>query len=147
MSIDLQYRHFEYKLEHLLKWEDRNSMRFSIEARVPFLDYRLVERTLATHSSLIIKSGITKHIHRQAMKGILPEEIRNRRDKVGFDTPQDEWFRTQLWQKEIWNVLSEATLRDFLQLDKCKSLYQGHLDRKTSISKEIWKWVNLAKWI
>lgn len=143
---DAMIRHFEYKLEHLLKWEDRNSMRFSIEARVPFLDYRLVERTLATHSSLIIKSGITKHIHRQAMKGILPEAIRNRRDKVGFDTPQDEWFRTPIWQKEILSVLSEATLRDFLQLDKCKVLYQRHLDRKISISKEIWKWVNLAKW-
>ena len=42
--------HFEYKLEHLLKWEDRNSMWFSLEARVPFLDYRLVEHTLASPS-------------------------------------------------------------------------------------------------
>lgn len=46
--------HFEYKLEHLLKWEDRNSMRFSLEARVPFLDYRLVEKALATSSEMII---------------------------------------------------------------------------------------------
>ena len=58
--------HFEYKLEHLLKWEDRNSMWFSLESRVPFLDYRLVERTLALPGSDVIRNGTTKHILRQA---------------------------------------------------------------------------------
>lgn len=144
---DALIRHFECKLEHLLKWEDRNSMRFSLEARVPFLDYRLVERTLATQSSLIIKNGMTKHILRQAMKGILPEAIRNRRDKVGFDTPQDKWFRTQVWQEQIWNVLNNKSLEQYLDLDKCKSLYKRHLNNDLSIAKEIWKWINLAIWM
>jgi asparagine synthase (glutamine-hydrolysing) len=62
--------HFEYKLEHLLKWEDRNSMWFSIESRVPFLDYRLVEKTLALPSDQLINKGYTKYILREAMKGI-----------------------------------------------------------------------------
>ena len=52
--------HFEYKLEHLLKWEDRNSMWFSLEARVPFLDHRLVEKTLVSPSSDLISGGRTK---------------------------------------------------------------------------------------
>ncbi|MBK7410533.1 MAG: hypothetical protein IPJ40_22215 [Saprospirales bacterium] len=96
---DALVNHFEYKLEHLLKWEDRNSMWFSIEARVPFLDYRLVERTLLLPDNLIIQKGMTKHVLREAMKGTLPEQIRMRRDKVGFETPEAEWFRTPLFQK------------------------------------------------
>jgi asparagine synthase (glutamine-hydrolysing) len=74
--------HFEYKLEHLLKWEDRNSMWFSIEARLPFLDYRLVERTLSLSPDQIIRSGTTKYILRESMKGLLPEKIRMRQDRM-----------------------------------------------------------------
>ncbi|MCK4699506.1 MAG: asparagine synthase (glutamine-hydrolyzing), partial [Bacteroidales bacterium] len=73
---DALFNHFEYKLEHLLKWEDRNSMWFSLESRVPFLDHRLVEKTLAINSDMIINKGITKYILREALKGTLPEKIR-----------------------------------------------------------------------
>jgi len=144
---DALINHFEFKLEHLLKWEDRNSMHFSLEARVPFLDYRLVERTLATQSDLIVKNGITKHILREAMKGVLPEEIRKRRDKVGFDTPQDEWFRMPLWQKRIAEILSFQLLKDFIDLPKAHSLYMRHVNRKVNAAKEIWKWINLYYWL
>ncbi len=91
--------HFEYKLEHLLKWEDRNSMWFSfLESRVPFLDHNLVERTLALPGDQKIEKGITKSILRKSMKGILPEKIRVRSDKIGFETPQDECLRTKKFQ-------------------------------------------------
>lgn len=144
---DSLINHFEYKLEHLLKWEDRNSMHFSMEARVPFLDYRLVERTLATQSDMIIKNGITKHILRDAMKEILPEEIRLRRDKVGYDTPQDEWFRNPKWQQRIVEILSLPSLKDIIDLPMANSLYSRHLNRKVNAAKEIWKWVNLYYWL
>jgi len=90
--------HFEYKLEHLLKWGDRNSMAFSLESRTPFLDHRLVEYTLSMPSRCKIRNGETKYILRQVMKGLLPEPIRKRKDKIGFETPQDEWFRTPDFQ-------------------------------------------------
>jgi asparagine synthase (glutamine-hydrolysing) len=92
---------FEYKLEHLLKWEDRNSMCFSIESRVPFLDHRLVEKTLSTPAHQIIQKGMTKFILRDALKKILPESIRLRKDKVGFSRPQDKWFRTRQFSEYI----------------------------------------------
>ncbi|NQT48187.1 MAG: asparagine synthase (glutamine-hydrolyzing), partial [Chloroflexi bacterium] len=81
-------------LPALLHYEDRNSMAFSIEARVPFLDYRLVEYLFSLPADQKVREGFTKVILREAMKGILPEEVRQRTDKMGFVTPQDVWFRT-----------------------------------------------------
>lgn len=140
--------HFEYKLEHLLKWEDRNSMRFSIEARVPFLDYRLVEKLLSTSSEMMIRDGMTKHILRESMKGILPEKIRTRVDKIGFETPQDEWFCGKEWELIIGDILNSKSFRerDIINPKKAKDQYQKHLSGKIRISNEIWKWVNLELW-
>jgi asparagine synthase (glutamine-hydrolysing) len=140
--------HFEYKLEHLLKWEDRNSMWFSLEARVPFLDYRIVEKVMATSADMMIKNGMTKYLLREAMKGILPEKIRTRRDKIGFETPQDEWFRSPAWQTIVFGILSSYTFRERKLIDPVKAIeqYQKHLSGKENIAKEIWKWVHLELW-
>jgi asparagine synthase (glutamine-hydrolysing) len=140
--------HFEYKLEHLLKWDDRNSMWFSIELRAPFLDYRLVERTLALPPEKIIKDGITKQILREAMVGILPEKIRCRLDKIGFETPEAEWFRNPLFQIYIWDIIKSKSFRgrEMIIPKKAEILYQQHLNRKIDISKEIWKWIHLELW-
>lgn len=140
--------HFEYKLEHLLKWEDRNSMWFSLEARVPFLDFRLVEKTLATSSDLIIKNGMTKHLLRESMKGILPERIRMRRDKVGFDTPQDEWFKKPIWRSMVSEILNSRSFagRGIVNPAKAMKIYSDHIYGKINVPKEIWKWVHLELW-
>ncbi len=103
--------HFEYKLEHLLKWEDRNSMWFSLESRVPFLDYRMVEKTLSLPSDMIIRNGMTKYILRESMKDIVPEKIVRRKDKLGFATPQDEWFREMLFKKYILEILNSREFK------------------------------------
>jgi len=140
--------HFEYKLEHLLKWEDRNSMWFSLESRVPFLDYRLVEKTLATSGDWKIRKGMAKYILREAMNGILPEKIRSRRDKIGFGTPQDEWFREPVWQNIVNEVLrSESFMaRNLINPVAAHKLYQNHLNQKVNAANEIWKWVHLELW-
>jgi asparagine synthase (glutamine-hydrolysing) len=140
--------HFEYKLEHLLKWEDRNSMYFSLESRVPFLDYRLVEKTLASSMDLKIKDGMTKHILREALRGVLPEKIRLRRDKMGFGTPQDEWFRESGLQSIINEILNSESFknREIINIQKAKKLYSNHLSYKVNAAKEIWKWIHLELW-
>ena len=140
--------HFEYKLEHLLKWEDRNAMWFSLEARVPFLDYRLVESVLSLQGSDIIRNGMTKHILREAMKGSLPEAIRMRQDKMGFGTPQDEWFRQPVFQHYIRDILNAGSLneRRIIDTKKAKNIYHDHLNRKGNFGKEIWKWIHLEEW-
>ncbi|MCS6929968.1 MAG: asparagine synthase (glutamine-hydrolyzing) [Saprospiraceae bacterium] len=140
--------HFEYKLEHLLKWEDRNSMWFSLEARVPFLDYRLVERTLSLPDERILHRGMTKYILREAMRGSLPEPIRMRRDKIGFETPEAEWFRTPAFQQYITELLQSERYarRGVIDVSKAHHLYQKHLTRRGNYSREIWKWIHLDKW-
>jgi asparagine synthase (glutamine-hydrolysing) len=81
-------------LQSLLRHEDRNSMAFSIEARTPFLDYRLVELFLRMPGAYKLRDGWTKPFLREAMAGRMPEPVRLRVDKKGFVTPEVVWYRT-----------------------------------------------------
>ena len=73
--------------------EDRNSMLHSVESRLPFMDYRLVELCLSMPDAYKLRDGATKAVVREALRGILPEAIRNRHDKVGFPAPEESWVR------------------------------------------------------
>lgn len=101
-------------LSTLLHFEDRNSMAHSIEARVPFLDYRLVEYCINIPSEQKISKGFTKTILRDAMRDYIPKEIFMRRDKIGFSTPIEEQINNKeselykymidyLHNSELWN--------------------------------------------
>lgn len=88
---------FNTSLPTLLHYEDRNSMAFSIESRVPFLDHRLVEFAFATKNSAKINGPVTKYLLREATKDVLPHAIYARRDKKGFVTPGEvKWLRGPL---------------------------------------------------
>lgn len=146
---DALLNHIEYKLEHLLKWEDRNSMHFSLEGRVPFLDYRLVEKTLALKGREVVKNGTTKYIFREAMKGVLPEKIRTRQDKIGFATPQDEWLKKGKSNFLLQNLenLSNGIERINFDQNKLIDLKKMYLNHRNVDSSEIWKVVNLTQWL
>ena len=91
-------------LPMMLRCADRSAMAHSVESRVPFLDHRLVEFSLGLPDALKIGGGVTKRVLRDAMSGILPDPIRDRVDKIGFETPesvwmtgaQRHWFRAEL---------------------------------------------------
>jgi asparagine synthase (glutamine-hydrolysing) len=80
-------------LSMLLHWEDRDSMAHSIESRVPFLDYRLVEFIFSLPTEYKINAGISKRILRDGLDGILPDKIKNRMSKLGFATPEEVWVK------------------------------------------------------
>ena len=82
-------------LPMLLHWEDRDSMAHSVESRVPFLDYRLVEFVLGLPEDYKIADGTTKRVLREAMLGWLPERVRERVDKMGFVTPEEVRLREE----------------------------------------------------
>lgn len=89
----LTNEYFAGPLKNLLKYADRNSMHFSIEARTPFADdIHLWNKLFSIPSTFKIHHGVSKLLLRNSMKGILPEEIRNRRDKMGFVTPNNRWI-------------------------------------------------------
>src|SRR5205823_5778236 len=83
-------------LPELLRYEDRNSMAHSIEARVPLLDHRLVELAFSLPGGELIRRGETKSVLRRAFADLLPPEVRDRRDKLGFVTPEARFLRTAL---------------------------------------------------
>jgi asparagine synthase (glutamine-hydrolysing) len=89
--------HFTFysTLPKYLHWEDRNSMAHSVEARVPFLDHRLVEFTYNLPDDFLEKDGVAKRVMREALNELLPEKIKNRKDKMGFITPEKYWVRNE----------------------------------------------------
>ena len=82
-------------LPMLLHWEDRDSMAHSVESRVPFLDYRLVNFIVSLPEEYKISAGVSKQLLRKAMNGLLPEKIRMRMDKIGFVTPEEMWVKEE----------------------------------------------------
>ena len=91
--VDLQLKEFfRYQLPHLLHYDDRVSMSHGIETRQPFLDYRLLELVLSIPDDMLVQSGWSKWILREALAGVLPDPIRLRKDKMGFDSPTARLF-------------------------------------------------------
>ena len=81
-------------LVNLLRFEDRNSMRFSIESRVPFLSNRFADRVLSMPANYLIgPQGQSKYVFREAMRGLVPGQILNRKDKIGFENDEVLWLR------------------------------------------------------
>ena len=79
-------------LPHLLRFADRDSMAHSREVRLPFLDRRIAEFALSAPAGLLVRDGVRKAVLRDAMRGVVPDAILDRRDKVGFETPEARWF-------------------------------------------------------
>lgn len=149
-TSNLQQRLYEdltkYSLPNLLRYEDRNSMAFSIEARTPFLDWRLVKFAMETPVVYKIHRGQTKWLLRNSMKSILPEKIVQRKDKKGFPTPEKEWL---LYLKdEIISCIEKNyfMLEGILDYNLIKKQYNEILNNKTIRTNFIWKVFNYLKW-
>ena len=112
---EMLVNHFEYKLEHLNKWGDRDTMAFGVEGRSPFLDKDLVEYSIALDDRMNVRGGYTKYILREVMKGIMPEKVRKRVDKRGFSVPMDEWYRTEGFQKLVKDAISGTKYDSLLE--------------------------------
>ncbi len=134
-------------LAMLLHWEDRNSMAHGIEARVPFLDHRLVEFTLALGDRHKIVGGDTKRVLRRGMEGILPEKVRQRRDKLGFATPEEAWFRGPLRKAVLAGI--DQTLAHFpglLNPVGVRAHAADMLAGRRGVDFSLWRIVNLGIW-
>jgi asparagine synthase (glutamine-hydrolysing) len=147
LSLQLCHDATVYTLPGLLRYEDKNSMAFSIEARVPFLDYRLVEFLLSLPPEYHIHNGWTKWSLRQAMAGVLPEAVRWRRDKKGFPTPEMLWLRAG--QERISALFTGAEVRSRAYLDprQIRDRVATTLAGRDVGFSEVWRWINLELWM
>ncbi|MDD3877306.1 MAG: asparagine synthase (glutamine-hydrolyzing) [Bacteroidales bacterium] len=139
--------HLLMKLHHLLRVEDKNAMMFSVEGRVPFLEHQLVEFALNIPPQLKVRTGEVKYILKQCMKHLLPDEIFNRNNKIGYETPMDRWFREPIFLEEMNDLLfnSEQPMAKFLDIDFVKTKWKEHLEGKNN-GALIWKYFYLTKW-
>jgi asparagine synthase (glutamine-hydrolysing) len=83
---------FATRLPELLRYADRDSMAHAREVRLPFLDRRIAEFALSLPPDLLYRDGETKAVLRRALRGIVPEPVLARREKVGFEPPQARWL-------------------------------------------------------
>lgn len=145
----LMYDLFHFSIPNLLHYEDRNSMAHSIEARVPFLDYRLVELSMQLPDDFKFNKAMGKYIHRQALANIVPHEILNRKDKVAFRAPgEDVWMR-EVWKEKISELMKSELFQElglFQQAKMTKSI-QRYLSGDNAQSGIIWKMVMIDQWV
>ena len=141
--------HLENKLEHLLKWEDRNSMAHSREARVPFLDKEIMNFVFTLPENFIINNGITKSILRESMSSTVPEKILQRYDKIGFFTPEDEWLKAPEIKKmfQSFFIDNEPLCQNFIDTERTKQMITAQFSTGEDYTKILWKTLFLESWL
>lgn len=135
-------------LPQLLRYEDKNSMRWNVESRVPFCDHELVEIILSLPSNYKIKSGMTKIIFKKAMNEIVPDLIRTRTDKIGFETPDADLLKTKQGKKIATSIINSNKFktRPYWNEDIARRMLQEHSDGKKNNAADIWKMIILEMW-
>jgi asparagine synthase (glutamine-hydrolysing) len=134
-------------LPALLRYEDRNSMAFSIESRVPFLTPRFAELALSLPEDYLVSDGaLTKSVFRAAMEGITPAPILQRRDKIGFATPQDNWLLAMRgW---VDGVLLDPAAKAIgaIDIQAAMTAWNAIKRRNTTVDPCVWRWINVILW-
>lgn len=134
-------------LPGLLHYEDRSSMAFGVESRLPFLDYRLVEMLMGLGDRYKIVDGETKWVLRRAMTDVLPESVLRRQDKVAFATPEHQWMAGPS------NLLLQQGIED--AVEQFPGLFRGSALRRLAdevqngrkrFDKALWRVVSFAAW-
>jgi asparagine synthase (glutamine-hydrolysing) len=143
----------KYSIPQILRYEDKNSMRWSIESRVPFLDYRLVELAMSLPSGYKIRGGTTKYILRKAMKGLVSDRILERKDKIGFATPEGDWLMAPAFAGMARKILNSDKFRSrrYWKHEEVANLLEEHLGCCSKVRKNhmdvLWRIINIELWL
>jgi asparagine synthase (glutamine-hydrolysing) len=129
-----------------LRWCDRDSMAHSIESRVPFLDYRIVEFLSSIPESYKLDAGITKRILRESMKSYLPEKVTNRIDKMGFVTPAELWVKSD---SEQYKLIIKQIIKKSNGILNCEAekRFTDMIDGKLNFDHSFWRAIFFAEWV
>lgn len=138
-----------------LRAEDRQTRAFGLSNCDPFLDHRLVEFMFRVPGDMKIRDGITKRLLREAMKGILVEETRNRIAKTGWNAPADRWFARGRNADNVRDLISSQWFRELglYHVPTVKRMLDDHTRIVTTEAREqnhmmfFWQLVNAALWL
>jgi asparagine synthase (glutamine-hydrolysing) len=133
-------------LPSLLRYEDRNSMAFSIETRLPFLDYRLVEFAFSLPDSERLDGATTKAILRRALRDRIPKAVLERTDKMGFETPTDVWLRERFAPEVRRRLRRAGPWLDWVEPRALEVELEAYLDGRRAIGLQVWRWLSLESW-
>ncbi len=148
LSHNLKRQMYLEPLPALLRYEDHNSMAWSVESRTPFLDVNFVEFTFSLPERFIYKNGVRKQILRDAMHGVIPEMIENRKDKMGFVTPEELWLKqegTEWFRQEIDKACKQFSER-ILEPTEVKNYLEDMIAGKRKFDFVPWRIICFAKW-
>jgi len=141
--------HLNFKLQHLLRYEDKSAMAFAVETRVPFLDHNIVSYVLSLSADLKIRNGVTKWILRQALKNLLPTAVSRRRDKIGFAVPEELWLNQK--NLKLFKTLRtnpHPLLANYVDLNDVNRLLGKEIGRLTlDRCRQIFRVICLDTWL
>ncbi|MBI4134792.1 MAG: asparagine synthase (glutamine-hydrolyzing) [Candidatus Sungbacteria bacterium] len=134
-------------LPMVLDFEDRISMAFSLEARTPFLDYRVVEFCFGLPYEEKMQGYRNKVILREAFRDVIPERVYNRKDKKGFPTPNEHWFRNEL-REELGEIFHSKLLKErgIFDAEKVRSLFERHCNGENH-ERILWRVIATELWM
>jgi asparagine synthase (glutamine-hydrolysing) len=133
-------------LPHLLRYEDRNSMAWSLESRVPFLTPELATWFLSLPPEhQLAADGTSKAVLRSAMRGIVPDSVLDRRDKLGFEVPTADWLVGEPdWARR---TLDDAhDLVRGINVPEARRSYDQMVAGERPVDPAVWRWLNIATW-
>lgn len=142
---ELARQAFHTSMPALLRYADRNSMAHSREVRLPFLDSRIAEFAYSLPADFLYRDGVTKRVLRDAVRDIVPPQVMDRREKVGFETPEAQWLRAPAAVARIAEVLLDPATRTAALLDR------GSLEDDVRVGRfrdpnAVWRALNLELW-
>lgn len=131
-------------LPSLLQVEDRVSMSVSLESRVPFLDTRIVDLLTSMPPALKFKGGQTKHVFKKAVSNMLPKEVLNRKDKMGFPVPLKEWMSKGVVREYVQDILLSQKCRErgLFNMSEISSL----ITNESAYGRQLWGVLCLELW-
>ena len=133
-------------LPSLLRYEDRNSMAFSIETRLPFLDYRLVEFVFSLPDRELLDGGTSKAILRRSLADRIPAPVLERRDKMGFETPADLWLRGRFAGEVRRRLTAPGPFQEWVDGVQLGVELERYLAGERDIGLQVWRWLSLEAW-
>lgn len=141
---ELMTQAFRTTLPQLCRYADRDSMAFGVEVRLPFLDHRVAEFGLSAPPGLLYREGVTKRVLRDAVRGVVPDVVLDRRDKVGYETPESIWLGLPDVRARIASVLLDSAADDGI----LRSEVEQDLARKRwRDPNAIWRALNVELWL